>query len=151
MGGDIVYREYRRAGATWKALALSAATFACGALEVLVNGVPFWLALLLVTFLLVADGWLALALLRGRTVVRASGITAHNGVRVRTWSWYEVQDLRIEPYPRAEGSSPRLAAFLYDTAGHRVELPFVNDRCVADMRAEAAFLRGVLAGGRGVA
>ncbi|MEU5321697.1 hypothetical protein AB0G67_33825 [Streptomyces sp. NPDC021056] len=148
MGGDII-REYRRRGPAWKAAAAVALFFAAGVGEVLLNGVPLWPAVALVTVLLLSNGWMALALLRARTVVRPGGITSYSAVRVRKWTWHDIQDLRVENAP--QDSSLRFITCLYDSAGRRTVLPFVNDRCVTDVHAETEFLRGVLAGGRGVA
>ncbi|MFF4271230.1 hypothetical protein [Streptomyces sp. NPDC001536] len=148
MGGDII-RQYRRRGPAWRALGAVVLLFAAGVGEVLLNGVPFWPAVALVTVLLMADGWLALALLRSRTVVRSGGIISYGALRSRRWAWHDIRDLRVEDAPA--GSSFRFVACLYDSAGRRTVLPFVNDRCVTDFHAETEFLRGVLASGRGVA
>ncbi|NNN37380.1 hypothetical protein HLK59_45030 [Streptomyces sp. S3(2020)] len=148
MDGDII-RRYRRRGPVWKALGAVGLLFAAGVGEVLLSGVPFWPAVALVTVLLLSNGWMALALLRARTVIRAGGITSYSALRVRRWAWHEVQDLRVEPAP--QGSSLRFIVCVYDSAGRRHALPFVNDRCVPDLHAEAGFLRGMVAGGRGVA
>ncbi|KKD07303.1 PH domain-containing protein [Streptomyces sp. WM6386] len=148
MGGDII-REYRRQGSAWKPLGAVGLLFAAGVGEVLLNGVPLWPAVALVTVLLLSNGWMALALLRPRTVVRPGGITSYSALRVRKWTWHDIRDLRVENAPQA--SSLRFVTCLHDTAGRRTVLPFVNDRCVPDLPTEAEFLRGVLASGRGVA
>ncbi|MDQ0600741.1 hypothetical protein QF037_005086 [Streptomyces canus] len=148
MGGDII-REYRRQGPAWKPLGAVALFFAAGVGEVLLNGVPFRPAVALVTVLLLSNGWMAIALLRARTVVRPGGITSYSALRVRKWTWHDIQDLRVENAPQE--SSLRFITCLYETVGRRTVLPFVNDRCVTDLHAETEFLRGVLAGGRGVA
>ena len=108
----------------------------------LLNGVPLWPAVALVTVLLLSNGWMALALLRARTVVRPGGITSYSALRVRKWTWHDIQDLRVENAP--QDSSLRFITCLYDSAGRRTVLPFVNDRCVTDVHAETEFLRGVL-------
>lgn len=149
MSGDSVIRAYRRRGPAWKPLGAVAILFAAGVGEVLLNGVPFWPAVALITVLLMADGWLALALLRPRTVVRPTGITSHAVLRRRTWAWHDIRELRVED--ARQDSSMRFVACLYDTAGHRTVLPFLNERCVPDLHAEVEFLRGLLASGRGVA
>ncbi|MEU9913728.1 hypothetical protein [Streptomyces sp. NPDC051001] len=148
MGGDII-REYRRRGPAWKAAAAVTLFFAAGVGEILLNGVPLWPAVALVTVLLLSNGYMALALLRARTVVRPGGITSYSALRARKWAWHDIQDLRVENAPQE--SSLRFITCLYDTTGRRTALPFVNDRCVTDLHAETEFLRGVLAGGRGVA
>jgi hypothetical protein len=94
MGGDII-RQYRRQGPTWKALGAVGILFAAGVGEVVLNGVPLWPAVALVTVLLLSNGWMALALLRARTVVRTTGITSYSALRARTWAWHDVQDLRV--------------------------------------------------------
>lgn len=148
MGGDII-RQYRRRGSAWKAVAAVGVLFAAGVGEILLNGVPLWPAVALVTVLLLSNGWMALALLRSRTVVRSGGITSYAALSSRTWAWHDIRDLRGEDAP--QGSSFRFVVCLYDSAGSRTVLPFFNDRCVPNLPAEVEFLRGVLANGRGVA
>jgi hypothetical protein len=148
MGGDII-RQYRRRGPAWKAVAAVGVLFAAGVGEVVLNGPPLWVTVAAAAVLLLSNGWMALALLRSRTVVRSDGITSYAALRSRRWAWHDIRDLRVEDAP--QGSSFRFIACLYDSAGRRTILPFVNDRCVPNLHAEVEFLRGVLATGRGVA
>lgn len=150
MGGDAI-REYRRQGPAWKPVAAAGSMFVVGVAAVVLSGVPWWYALVLVAALLLANVWMALTLLRSRTVVRATGITAYGALRERAWTWRDIQDLRVEAAPGQRGATPRQTARLYDTAGQATVLPFLNDRIVRDLHAEVEFLRGLLAGGRGVA
>ncbi|MEU5598591.1 hypothetical protein [Streptomyces sp. NPDC020298] len=69
-------------------------------------------------------------------------------LRVRKWTWREIDDLRVETDGNARGSAPRHRAWLYDSAGRRISLPNVNERFVADLRAEVEVLRGIVAAAR---
>jgi hypothetical protein len=116
MGGDVI-REYRRQGPAWQPVAAAVSMFVVGIAAVVFSGVPWWYALVLAVALLVADVWMALTLLRSRTVVRATGITAHDALRERAWTWRDIQDLRVEPAPGQRGAARRQTCRLYDTAG----------------------------------
>ena len=86
----------------------------------------------------------------GTPVSRATDVDGTPVSRVATdVAVAEIRDLRVENAP--QDSSLRFITCLYDSAGRRTVLPFVNDRCVPDLPAETEFLRGVLASGRGVA
>ncbi|MDN3028786.1 PH domain-containing protein [Streptomyces sp. S.PB5] len=147
----MVERVYRRQAPAWKPALLIGLMFAAGTAEVLISGLRGWVAAFLIAMLLAADGFFALTLLRARTVVRASGITAYGALRVRKWSWPEIRELRVETVQRAQGAGPGQIVHLYDTAGRRTTLPFLNDRVLPHLHAEVEILHGMLAGRRGVA
>lgn len=133
-------REYRadrrRRG---KAVALIAVMLMCGVLEVVINDVPGWISALLISVLVVVDGWWALSLWRRRTVVRPGGITVVGALRVREWAWHDIRDIRAEP---ARWAPAQRLAYLFDTQGRKAALPCVSESALPALHAEIVSLRG---------
>lgn len=64
-------------------------------------------------------------------------------------AWPDVQAIEIETNHDATKEAPRRLTVLYDTDGRRRELPFVNDRGVADLDAEVEVVRELWRQNRG--
>jgi hypothetical protein len=102
--------------------------------------------------MLVIVVWVVLFHRRARTFTEADGITARGALLTRARAWHEVYDIRVEPNPHKNGAyQPRLLTYVYDTDGHRLRLPHVDDLQLQDVGTEVADLRAVAARHRGAA
>ncbi|MGW5770892.1 PH domain-containing protein [Streptomyces longwoodensis] len=96
--------------------------------------------------------WIVTLVLHGldlwwtRTLVTPDGITARGRLGTRVRAWHEVYDVRLEPGKRPQGTTAvRWPAYLYDTGGHRVRLPHLDEQQLLDPAAEIARLRATAA------
>ncbi|MEU2427416.1 PH domain-containing protein [Streptomyces sp. NPDC007851] len=99
-------------------------------------GAPFFAVLMVAALARVA-----LEQYRAYTRVTAAGITARGPLRVRSWAWSEVYDIRVEQAPRGSGrAAPQWLTYLYDHRGRRFLLPHLDDWQLDDPYAEVAEL-----------
>ncbi|MEV7618300.1 PH domain-containing protein [Streptomyces sp. NPDC089799] len=91
------------------------------------------------------------ASLRSVTMVDHQGISVR-GLRGTRLAWTEIHDIRTVPVPNVNGVSnpgPATCVYAYRTDGHRVLLPRVDDRELANLPAEVTALRSLLEERRG--
>ncbi|MFJ6086588.1 hypothetical protein ACIQI8_34905 [Streptomyces sp. NPDC092369] len=110
---------------------------------------PGWARALFLGATLALIGTAGLGYWRGRTFVRADGISARGAIRVRRRAWQDVYAIRIEPAPTRRKDGPRLLTYLYDNDGRRLQLVRLDDWQWPDLEAEVDDLRTAAARHRG--
>ncbi|MEU9147348.1 PH domain-containing protein [Streptomyces sp. NPDC048349] len=152
MGARALPREYRiKPGRT----AVLIGAVGLGSLAALMpvwtdESIVGWVKLLVTGLLLAFFGWLVMAARRCATSVDLKGVRVRTMVRTRRVAWEDVQDIRAVPNPSAHmaANAPKVIAYVYDTAGRRVQLMYVDDlhvavdREIAAIRAAWTELRG---------
>ncbi|GHI06681.1 hypothetical protein AQI88_30505 [Streptomyces cellostaticus] len=106
------------------------------------DGMPGWWAPTALGLLLAACVWRALLEWRARTWVTAEGITRQGPVRLRSWAWSDIYDIRLEHGGGdAVNAAPRWPAYVYDHEGRRFRIPHLDEMQLDDPYAEVAALR----------
>src|SRR4051794_2679021 len=80
---------------------------------------------------------------RSATTVDEEGMHLRFALGRRTLRWPDVQAIEIESTARDGATIPQDRTYVYDTAGVRRELPYVNKATVADLPAEVDQLRAI--------
>jgi hypothetical protein len=73
---------------------------------------------------------------RAATIVDHAGVAVRGLRPTRRFRWPDIQDIRIEHNPVAytQDAAPRHITVLYDGAGHRVPLPHLNEKNLANLQ-----------------
>jgi protein-S-isoprenylcysteine O-methyltransferase Ste14 len=142
---DVLRREYRRVRpipAQTVLLMVSGALVVANAVLMASTSEPAGWAFAAMSTWLVTIVLHGLELWWTRTLVTPDGITARGPLRTRVRAWHEVYDIRLEPGKRPQGTTAvRWPAYLYDTGGHRVRLPHLDEQQLPDPAADIARLR----------
>ncbi|WP_405949007.1 hypothetical protein OG588_23320 [Streptomyces prunicolor] len=88
---------------------------------------------------------------RGRTIVGAQGITAHDAIQTNTRAWHDIYDIRAELNANGRIEKAQWTTYVYGNDGRRTRLPYFDDWQLPDFHAELADLRAVSALHRGMA
>lgn len=82
--------------------------------------------------------------LASATISDEHGLTAQGVFRTRSTPWPDVHDIRVEDVTTAAETNPRRGIVLYDAAGGRYALPYLDDITLTsdDLDRETAFLHG---------
>ncbi|MFJ9245503.1 PH domain-containing protein [Streptomyces sp. NPDC101776] len=156
MGGDGIEREYRRRrqlSVVWWHLGIDMLVYGAIAVQTATVDPPFpagrWFNIAILVLISVRGVSALLYRWRGRTVVSARGITAHESVRTVTRTWHDIYDIRAELNDRGVANA-EWTTYVYDGDGRRTRLPYFDDWQRPDFHAELADLRAVSAQHRGV-
>jgi hypothetical protein len=80
---------------------------------------------------------------RSATTIDEEGLHLRSGFGQRTLRWADVQAIEIESTARDGAEIPQDRTYVYDAAGVRRELPYINEVTVADLPAEVDQLRAI--------
>ncbi|MDV7215121.1 PH domain-containing protein [Streptomyces prunicolor] len=109
-----------------------------------------WYVIVLVALVLARVVQTVLYRQRGRTIVNAQGITAHEALRTNTRTWQDIYDIRAELNANGRFERAQWTTYVYADDGRRTRLPYFDDWQLPDFHAELADLRAVSALHRGM-
>ncbi|MGO4462949.1 PH domain-containing protein [Streptomyces sp. M-16] len=144
MSAELLPRDYRIRSQQMSAVYVAVGIGTPGVVLSVLNldDVPAGVKLLLIAAVLVLFGWLVWASKRCATSIDLKGVRVRRFTGSRRLAWEEIQEIRAVPNPSAgmNKNQPRVISYVYDSAGRRVQLMYVDDNHV-DVAREIGLMR----------
>ncbi|WP_371677339.1 PH domain-containing protein [Streptomyces sp. NBC_01276] len=144
MSAELLPRDYRIRSQQMSAVYVAVGIGTPGVVLSVLNldDVPAGVKLLLIAVVLVLFGWLVWASKRCATSVDLKGVRVRRFTGSRRLAWEEIQEIRALPNPSAgmNKNQPGVISYVYDSAGRRVQLMYVDDNHV-DVAREIGLMR----------